>query len=340
MYEYFGQSFQTRKAAIETAAIKMGVKSIMIENDLWSSVVLKALFSEDMPDAFVLKGSTSLSKVYNITNRFSENLVIHMERSFLGPFPSTKDLVGLDWEERVTLVNKINHQAQSYFQNELVPLLKANIKDICKETIEVCTPSNEFLTIEVCYPSVLRDKALYIKPKIEINFEVGEETLYTKKPITPYLHKFIPTLAPINPEVRVLSPSKSFYEEVMILYKEAQKLAEAAPTNKIASHYYDLHQLAVKGYGKEALNKIKLLEEVVHNQMLTDKFALAEYETILTQGIKLLPSQERIPSLKTDYKKTEDLFFDYYPSMEEILSTLGEVERDINIALEKQEKEK
>ena len=334
MYEYFTQPLPTRKAAIETAAIKMGVNPIMIEKDLWVAVVLQALFSNGMADAFILKGSASLSKAYAVTQRFSENLPINIERSFLGLFPSTRELIQLNWEDRIRQVDVINQQAQIYLRDQLVPLLKARIEETCKEGVEVYIPPNEPLTIEIYYPSFFRDKYLYTKPKVELNFEVGEEALFTKKAITTLLQKYIPTIAPVRADIKALSPHKTFYEEAMVLHMEAQRMPNAVTPIKMSCHYYDMYQLAAKGYLEEATAKINLLEEVFHNQMLLDKFVAAEYEFILTKGIKLLPPQERIPGLKTDYKRMEDLFFDYYPSMEEILGSLAEVERAINIALE------
>src|SRR5579863_3635866 len=70
----------------EAAARSSMIKSpIILEKDYWVCWTLKQIFS--MPEInshITFKGGTSLSKCYNIINRFSEDCDLTINKEFLG----------------------------------------------------------------------------------------------------------------------------------------------------------------------------------------------------------------------------------------------------------------
>ena len=61
-----------------------GVNQVAIEKDWWVTVTLKALFETDCRDSLIFKGGTSLSKGFNIIERFSEDIDLAISHSFFG----------------------------------------------------------------------------------------------------------------------------------------------------------------------------------------------------------------------------------------------------------------
>lgn len=59
-----------------------GINQSAIEKDWWVTVTLKALFSTECGKSLIFKGGTSLSKGFNIIERFSENIDLTISRSF------------------------------------------------------------------------------------------------------------------------------------------------------------------------------------------------------------------------------------------------------------------
>lgn len=55
----------------------LGIEKLFIEKDYWISKVLKQLSIIDKEQRAIFKGGTSLSKVYGIGNRFSEDIEIN-----------------------------------------------------------------------------------------------------------------------------------------------------------------------------------------------------------------------------------------------------------------------
>ncbi len=52
----------------------LGIKSLFIEKDYWITRALKLMAANDSDHRAVFKGGTSLSKVYKIGSRFSEDI--------------------------------------------------------------------------------------------------------------------------------------------------------------------------------------------------------------------------------------------------------------------------
>ena len=73
------KEYQTEwKEIIETVAREIGRSEQMIEKDTIQSMFLFELVKSELP--FVFKGGTSLSKAYNLIDRFSEDIDLSMNR--------------------------------------------------------------------------------------------------------------------------------------------------------------------------------------------------------------------------------------------------------------------
>lgn len=68
----------------EQTAARTGYIVQAIEKDWWVTTVLEALFSLPYANQLSFKGGTSLSKCWQLINRFSEDVDIAINREFLG----------------------------------------------------------------------------------------------------------------------------------------------------------------------------------------------------------------------------------------------------------------
>lgn len=84
-----------RKALFQNTAAKMGLTNAIIEKDFWVCFMLDYLFHRcEWKDHIAFKGGTSLSKLYGLIERFSEDIDLILDWRVIG--------FGLDepWEER------------------------------------------------------------------------------------------------------------------------------------------------------------------------------------------------------------------------------------------------
>src|SRR3982751_289540 len=72
----------------------------IIEKDFWVCWTLKRLFNiPEIGTELIFKGGTSLSKVYHVIERFSEDIDVAINRSFLG-FGDEQEMQSLSSNKR------------------------------------------------------------------------------------------------------------------------------------------------------------------------------------------------------------------------------------------------
>ena len=146
----------------ETAA-RRKIKPAIAEKDFWVCWTLARLFEESsISRSILLKGGTSLSKVFGLIDRFSEDI----------------DLI-LDWrllteedpeaERSRTQQDKFNllilESSQNYIKNQLLPVIKDILDPNCSVEINPDYPD----ILNIAYPSSFHDK--YLLPYIQL--EIG-----------------------------------------------------------------------------------------------------------------------------------------------------------------------
>ena len=109
-----------RLAMLQQAEIKHPrINQVAIEKDWWVTVTLKALFQTDCRDSLIFKGGTSLSKGFNIIERYSEDIDLAISHSFFGIDKTTKN-------QR----DKLKKSARRYIQETLAAQLDEQLKSM------------------------------------------------------------------------------------------------------------------------------------------------------------------------------------------------------------------
>ena len=103
----------------QTETTHPGINQVAIEKDWWVTVTLKALFQTDCREWLIFKGGTSLSKGFNIIERFSEDIDLAISHSFFGIEKSNKS-------QR----DKLKKLARKYIQETLSIQIDAHLKSM------------------------------------------------------------------------------------------------------------------------------------------------------------------------------------------------------------------
>lgn len=72
-----------RRLYLEQAAVRRNVSTVILEKDFWVCWLLGVLFESRFADSLVFKGGTSLSKVFGVIDRFSEDIDLSLSPAFL-----------------------------------------------------------------------------------------------------------------------------------------------------------------------------------------------------------------------------------------------------------------
>ena len=74
-----------RQQLFEETSVKMGLAPTLVEKDFWVCWMLEQLFSiPELDGHLIFKGGTTLSKVHDVIQRFSEDIDLTVDRMLLG----------------------------------------------------------------------------------------------------------------------------------------------------------------------------------------------------------------------------------------------------------------
>ena len=84
--DFFSLPETQQRMVLEQAAIRHNLTKQAVEKDLWITAIIQIIFTLPCADSLVFKGGTSLSKGFNIIERFSEDIDLAISHSFFGIF--------------------------------------------------------------------------------------------------------------------------------------------------------------------------------------------------------------------------------------------------------------
>jgi predicted nucleotidyltransferase component of viral defense system len=330
----------------ETAARRGGVAFQIIEKDFWVCWTLKQLF--DLPDIgthLIFKGGTSLSKVFNAIQRFSEDIDVSISRDYLG-FSGENDPENIEGSnKRKKQIESLQDACVEKIKSELLPALTEAFTRILGEPGEegsatewsLLIDENDYQTILFAYPRDRYSRSLaggnYIKPVVRIELGARADHYPAETyPITPYAAEEFPAYFE-EPEysLKVLAAERTFWEKATILHEQANRTEEKGSAERISRHYYDLYKLRQEtSIANEAVNDLELLARVVEHKSIFFKQPSAHYDECLKGNMQLIPSDNRKSVLAQDYEKMRDMFFGDIPDFDDILKSLEDLEKAIN----------
>ncbi|NEO65924.1 MAG: nucleotidyl transferase AbiEii/AbiGii toxin family protein, partial [Moorea sp. SIO4G2] len=120
--EFLNLPAQDRNDVFESTADSLNTRSSYIEKDFWVCLVLDILYNglpQEHP-RLLFKGGTSLSKVYQLISRFSEDVDLVVFRSDLG-FAGDNDpsALGISSKRRKKLASELKQAASRYICGKL-----------------------------------------------------------------------------------------------------------------------------------------------------------------------------------------------------------------------------
>ena len=315
---------QHRELFNETA-IKKQVTPAIAEKDFWVTWVLSKIFADEyLSKILMFKGGTSLSKVFKIIERFSEDIDLILDWN-----TGTQDnpLLARSNSQQNKFNQSLNDSAHEFMQGEILPRLNTLLQPICQCELDHTSK----LVIQVNYPAVFND--FYLRPQILL--EIGPLAAWLpfgEYPITSFAAEAFPRLfTQTTCKVKAIVAERTFWEKATILHHEANRPADSKLPLRYSRHYYDLAMFASSPIKNNALADINLLKDVVEFKQKFYPRNWAKYEECLTGNLKLSPPDYRLKTLSDDYKQMRAMIFGDYPDFSDILNKLQRLENEINL---------
>jgi predicted nucleotidyltransferase component of viral defense system len=319
-----------RRDLFRESASRLGMNPAIVEKDFWVCWILKLLFAEPaLKNQMVFKGGTSLSKVFGLIDRFSEDIDLVLDWRLLGyeqegandPYNANQSRT-----QQNRYNAEMNAKAVAYIRDTLLPQLNNLFAPISGVVARI--DEDDPHTVNVFYPAAFA--ADYIRPAVRL--EIGPLASWvpsSSHPIKAYAAQVFPE-AFSNPdfEVVAIDAERTFWEKATILHQEAHR--PGAIPARYSRHYYDLYKLSESPIRKTALDNLTLLKSVVEFKERFYYSSWARYDLAVLGSFRLSPPDSQLPALERDYRAMQDMFFREPPTFETILTGLAELEREIN----------
>ncbi len=313
MSKWIDFSVDERKAMIQGVVDVMHIDEAAAEKDWWVTAILYALFQTKAADYLLFKGGTSLSKGWNIIERFSEDIDLALGREF---FLNEKNLSCANCISN-TQIHNFREKGQDYLLGEFKDDLKTQLS-ILGLDVKVLA-ENELLdengksrnvahdkdpsVIYVQYPSLYNSEAPYAVPIVKIEVSVlSMAEPYEMKRISSLIeqvYREIEVDSDIVRTIKTVSPARTFLEKAFLLCEEYQK--KEPRTYRMSRHFYDLEKLSHTDYMDMALNNPNLYYNIVEHRKKFYHVGYVDYDKELPANITIVPRKELISKYEVDY---------------------------------------
>ena len=355
MDNHFFTLTQTEQAAlIRKAADQLSMPEAIIEKDIWICWLLEKIFL--LPIQMAFKGGTSLSKVFNLIKRFSEDCDVTIDYHNFKP---DLDLENTSRSQIKKISAQLKKELQSYIAETVLPFLEGEIKKSLPKNQFSITLSHDGEQLRFYYPSVVSSLFLTTEGGLYLTTENGKELIVTRNKNDEYLrdHVFIEfgvrnSTEPceqyplktylsdaINmnfglpkPVVNTLSPIRTFFEKATLIHVECHKDNTKPTPDRFSRHWYDLYMMNNSWVGKEALSHFEILESVVEHKSAFYYYSYVNYDDCLSGKLCLTPNQNYLSALERDYTSmiNAGMFNEIPPSFKAVISGLSKLENEIN----------
>lgn len=337
-----------RRVMIQAVSEAMKIDEVSAEKDWWVTATLYAVFHTSLSEYLLFKGGTSLSKGWNIINRFSEDIDLALSRDF---FLKVKELSCATCTSNAQIHN-LREKAQDFLLGEFKQELADEFKEMDLD-VKV-TGDNEVLdehgtprkvphdkdpsVIYIQYPSLYDTATSYAVPTIKIEVSVlSMSEPFEMRRISSLVEQIYDgedVDSDIVQTVRTVSPTRTFLEKAFLLCEEYQK--EEPRTHRMTRHFYDLEKLMQTPYGEKALSDASLYREIVEHRKKFYHVGYVNYDNDLPNNIQLVPNDGLMSAYEDDYNEMRSSFiYGQSLSFEELMQRMKQLQerfRKIHLA--------
>ena len=336
MLDFAQKPTPERFQAFAEAAERLDIGPHIIEKDFWVCWLLRLIFADaELGGHIVLKGGTSLSKVFGIIQRFSEDIDLSVDPDWLGFGGEVRPDAASSRSQFEKRARALEDACIAAVRARFLPALNRHVAENlpgqpASALIFEVDEATHSPVLLFAYPRAGQTGSLRPQGKLEFG------SLYDQRPTGTHMIKSLtaevfPALfrEPSCPVV-ALEAERTFWEKATVLHAEYHRPADRPLPVGMSRHYSDFAALSRHAAGQRAVTDLELLARVRAHKQTFFRSGWAHYETAVPGSFHLVPSPERRAQIAQDYRGMVDMFMATPPSFETIMTELEAVERRIN----------
>lgn len=332
MPDFFELSADDQAEVLETAAQMLGRPAYVLEKDIYVVWTLGRIFSAPLGDHLTFKGGTSLSKVYRLIDRFSEDIDLTYDVRQMLPaaeteIPKSRAQAGR-WTEEV------RKQLPIWIEQAVAPLLG---EAIASAGIQLDL-QQEGDKLYLHYPP-RTTASPYIRPRVLLEFgarSTGEP--HARRIVTCDLARAemegvsFPVANPV-----VMDVARTFWEKATAAHVYC--VQERLKSERFARHWHDLAMIASNSEFADVVSQRDIARKVAAHKswFFREKAAddsVVDYQHAVEGNLQLVPTGGALSSLEEDYLSmiAGGMFESTPPTFAELMSVCTELEKRLNAA--------
>jgi hypothetical protein len=336
--QFFQRSADDRALIIRETAARRGISPVMVEKDFWVSWILAVSFGHrEFGSQLVFKGGTSLSKVFGVIDRFSEDIDLSVSPVFLGI------------EEKEVHSRKQAEAQMKQLETACIERVRERflpeLERVARESLGKCSGSGTWMEFQVDlathspvvlfhYPSTEPTGFEYLKRAVKMEFgSLTDQRPVGVHPVKPWVAEaFEEHFADFRCALVALELERTFWEKATILHSEYHRDKSKPMRDRFSRHYSDMAALARHNIVRQALANPELARRVAEWKDCFFPARWARYDLAKPGTFRLAPPDFRVAELESDYKSMHPMFLATPPPFANIMETVRNLEERINMA--------
>lgn len=332
---FFELSKQDQREALEYGRAEIGRPAHLLEKDIWVVWVLRALFESPLATDLTFKGGTTLSKVYKVIDRFSEDIDLTYDiRKLIPDLASAGEDMPVSRSQASKWTRVVRRRLPEWITQKVQPVIQTALtRGRLNAQLELGGQGNDKLFLH--YPALTQGTG-YVAPVVTLEFggrATGEphEIFQVSCDIDQHLPEVsFPTASPL-----VMSIARTFWEKATAAHVFCAQ--GRIRGERYARHWHDLAAIARSRHFTTILSNRTVAATVAHHKshFFIEKDVngqIIDYTTATAGHLKIVPEGEARDALAKDYVAMladEVMVSDALP-FEELLQVCLNLESTIN----------
>ena len=325
--EWLKLSDETKKNIFNEISAKIGLPPAAVEKDWWVVRTLDLIFQMEIGPHTVFKGGTSLSKAWNLIDRFSEDIDLALDKRFLN----------IEKVENNSQVKRLREASYLFISKTFFPALietykKAGFDVELKKDENVANDQNPII-LEVYYKSVT-EQLDYLPSRVLI--EIGSRSLMepsTKKSFNSLVGEYFSDspFKDSNITIPVVNPERTFLEKIFLLHENFQQTPDKIKVERLSRHHYDIEKIMDTEFGTKAFETSDLYNHLVEHRKIVNPLRGIDYANHTPDKINPIPPDDKLEEWEKDYKQMqESMIYKQSLPFDKLIGRIKELKDRIN----------
>lgn len=327
MNDWFQLAEEQRRMALMQAAVRTNLPVHAVEKDLWVTVVLQLVFTLPIAHHLVFKGGTSLSKVWRVIRRFSEDIDLAVAPS----------IWGFDDVLTKKQIKRLRKTSSIFVRDELCMAMRDAVAAAGLEGClrVVADPDGEGdntypepRVLHVYYKSLFDADIPYLQS--EVKLEVSARSLLeptSEARISSFMDEVLPiSTALTDVSIPTALAEKTFLEKAFLLH-ELFSSGKAGAARRRSRHLYDLAQMMNAGIAPKAVGNDELWNSIRRHRELFTSVRGVDYGHDFRDSIILAPPESVMENWSSDYEDMQSvMIYGDKPAFDELIGRIHQLE--------------